>query len=297
MRLFFLLLILQAFESVSAQPLSHLYFGQTPPDSTPKLFAPEELMKPGGLFAITRIAFSPDGKECFFSGPIDRSYTGTRMYNTKFENNKWSKHEIVSFFQGNSCRQPYFSADGNTLYFSSNKNGTSDIWKVDRTSHGWGTPQVLSEPVNSSSYDGKYNVIKDGTIYFESNRSGGLGGTDIWCLLSKKNKKEAELINLSKTINSSSDDVDPTVAPDGKYMIFSRNYDDLYVAFRTRKKWSSPINMNQIYPGINTQEQEYAPTISPDGKYLFFTRVADGGLHWVSTKYINKKRAVQINTK
>jgi Putative Ig domain/Secretion system C-terminal sorting domain/WD40-like Beta Propeller Repeat len=272
------------------------YFGQTPPGTTPKLFAPEVLAHPGGLAVVTRIAFSPDGRECYFSGPTDFSFANTRMYHTKCIGNVWTPIELVSFFPGSSCRQPYFSADGNTLYFGSNYNSTSaNIWMVVRTAEGWGTPQVLPEPINSSSYDGMYTQASDGTIYIESNRPGGLGSIDVYRISPHQPGQPLQIQNLGVPVNTSSDDNDPFVSPDGRYLIFGSNYNDLFVSFnKGNGGWTAPLNLNIFYPGINTGDQEYAPYISSDGRYLFFSRWAAGGIYWVSTSCIDSLRNINF---
>lgn len=270
--------------SGSAAAEDRLYFGQEPPDTTPQLFAPGILTRPGGIYIVTRIAFSPDGNECFFSGPTDSSFTNTRMYRTKCVNNVWTPHELVSFFPGYSCRQPHFSADGNTLYFSSNKNGTSDIWKVERIAQGWGTPQVLPAPINSPSYyDGMYTQTIDGTAYIESDRPGGRGGFDVWRISPQQPGQPQQIENLGMSVNTGGDDNDPVISHDGRYLIFGSNYNDLFVTFNLGNDgWSAPVNMNQYCPGLNTGVQEYAPFISADGRYLFFSRIDGGGIHWVA---------------
>jgi len=263
------------------------YFGQEPPDSIPRLFAQDILAQPQEVVAVTRINFSPDGKECFFSGTIDWQFSGTRMYYTKCVNNVWTSHVLTNFSPGYSCRQPFFSADGNTLYFSSDKNGSSDIWMVVRTPEGWGMPQVLPYPINSSTYDGMYTQTTDSTIYIESNRPGGLGEFDIWQITPSRHGLPSQIQNLGAPVNTSGIENDPFVSPDGKYLIFSSNYDDLFVTFKKGDgKWTSPVNLNQYCPNINTKYKEYAPCISPDGLYLFFTRISPGGgVFWVRNPF------------
>jgi Tol biopolymer transport system component len=264
------------------------YFGQKSPGTKPQIFAPGILTLPNEVVAVTRIAFSPDGKECFYSGPTDWNYSGTRMYYTKCVNNVWTPHELVSFFPGYSCRQPYFSADGNTLYFSSDKNGNSDIWMVARTPEGWGTPQVLPAPINTSSYDGMYTQASDGTVYIESTRPGGKGGIDVWRINPQQSGQPLQAENLGLPVNSGGDDNDPVVSPDGRYIIFGTNYNDLFITFnKGNGRWTAPVNLNQYYPGINTVNQEYAPNITHDGRYLFFTC---GSVYWVSTSPIDSMR-------
>lgn len=272
------------------------YFGQTPPGTTPELFAPGILTVPGGLVAVSRIAFSPDGKECFFSGPVDWSFSSTRMYHTKCIDSVWTDHELVSFFPGYSCRQPYFSADGDTLYFCSNKNGSADIWKVARTPEGWGTPEVLPDPINDgSSYDGMYTQSTNGTAYIESMRSGGKGKIDVWRITSQTDQP-LKVENLVVPVNTTADNNDPFISPNGRYMILGSDYNDLYVTFNKENgNWTGLINLNEFCPGANTGEgQEYAPYITADGKYLFFNRIYKGELYWVSTRNIDSLENINI---
>ena len=83
------------------------YFGQTPPGRTPQLFAPHVLDQPGVVASVTRIAFSPDGNECFFSGMLqnDGGQSGTRMLYTLRIDNVWTPVELAPFFPETSCRQ------------------------------------------------------------------------------------------------------------------------------------------------------------------------------------------------
>jgi hypothetical protein len=78
---------------------------------------------------------------------------------------------------------PFITADGLTLFFSSMRSGGSDLWVTTRptTEDNWVTPVNLGPAVNSSSSDEFPSISADGsTLYFHSNRPGGLGGHDLW---------------------------------------------------------------------------------------------------------------------
>ena len=72
------------------------------------------------------------------------------------------------------------------LFFQSRRPGglgSWDIWVTTRetTNAEWSAPVNLGPPVNSSNNDGDPCISADGsTLFFWSNRSGGLGGGDIW---------------------------------------------------------------------------------------------------------------------
>jgi hypothetical protein len=276
-----------------AEDVTGPYFGQTPPGTTPQLFAPEILTQPGIVTAMTRIAFSPDGNECYFSGSLDAG-GGARMFYKKRVNNVWTPTVLAPFFPDSPCRQPSFSAGGDTLYFTSNQNGNSDIWMVVRTSQGWGTPQVFPAPINTSSYEGMYTQTTDGTAYIESDRPGGHGGYDVWRINPQQPGQPLEIQDLGAPINTSGGENDPFVSSDGRYLIFSSGYSDLFVTFnKGNGGWTAPLNLNQFCPGINTGNEEYAPFISSDRRYLFFNRNGVG-IFWVSISCIDSLRNINF---
>lgn len=277
------------------------YLGQKPPGRTPEIFAPGILAPPDRV--VTRIAFSPDGNECFFSAP-NKSYSRAQMYHTKRAGSSWTPPVPAPFSRpDHSYRQAFFSADGNKLYFSSNTNGSSDIWVVERTPQGWGEPQVLPDPINTPAYEGMYTEATNGTAYIESDRPGGQGDFDIWRIDPRRPGQTRHVENLGPLVNSNACETDPVVSPDGSYLIFGlrpsggSGPSDLFVTFSDGKGgWKAPTNLNQFCPGVNTSGDEYAPTLSGDGRYLFFVRLSgteQSGIYWVENPF-HKKKATPI---
>jgi Tol biopolymer transport system component len=284
----------------TAQPatVTGPYFGQKPPGRTPEVFAPGVFWLPNRR--VTRSAFSPDGTECFFGVP-NASFSQVQLYYMRRVDNVWTSPVLAPFsVTDHTYRQPYYSADGRKLYFSSDKNGSSDLWMVSRTAQGWDEPQVLPAPINTSSYEGQYSQTKDGTAFFESDRPGGQGKFDIWRIDPPQSGQPPRVENLGPIVNSSADEGDPMVSPDGAYLLFMSNRpgciggSDLYVSFPDGKGgWTAPANLNAFIPGINTEVDEYGPTISPEGRYLFFVRLYhDGrrdGVYWVENPLSERK--------
>ena len=80
---------------------------------------------------------------------------------------------------------------------------------------------------------------------------------------------------LQYPVNTDADEYDATMSSDGTFIVFSaagRNNSfgssDLYVTFRTRDKWSEPVNLGSE---INSEFPEVAPIISPSGKVIYFS--------------------------
>jgi Tol biopolymer transport system component len=259
------------------------YFGQTPPGTTPTIFAP-------GILSLSNrieggVVFSPDGNECFFSAGYSWPI---QMYYTKRVNNVWTTQALASsLLPGYSFGHPFFSAAGNKLYFTNN----NDIWAVDRTSQGWGNPQVLPSPINSAYVDDSYSQTTDETAYFYSTRPGS-GTGNIWRTLPQQPGQPLQAEILGSLNNSSFNNHDPVVSPDGRYLLFASTrsgHGRIFVSFANGNGgWNAPIDMNNYVPdiNINTNMDEITPTISPDGRYLFFARVnpntQQSDVYWVS---------------
>lgn len=81
---------------------------------------------------------------------------------------------------------PTVRTDGREIFFGSSRPGTfglGDIWVSTRRSvhAAWSTPENLGRPVNSEFNDASVSLSPDGrTLLFDSDRSGGVGGRDIW---------------------------------------------------------------------------------------------------------------------
>jgi len=123
---------------------------------------------------------------------------------------------------------PCISADGLSLYFASTRfggYGSYDIWMCKRQSidDDWSEAENLGPIVNSSGEDSCPAVSTDGLeLYFASFRSSGEGGADIW--VSKRattSEPWGQLANLGASVNSTADEVTPTLSVDGLELYFT----------------------------------------------------------------------------
>jgi Tol biopolymer transport system component len=281
---------------VGRVPLAAAYLGQTPPGETPELFAP-------GVLSANRflgpLAFSPDGTECFFTVD-DAGYTTQSLYVSRYVNGVWTPQELAPFVAGfEKSAEAYFSPDGNRLYFTAQASGSGsrmDLWMVDRSGQGWGTPVRLPSPINSDANEFHFSRGPDGTIYFLSNRS---GTPQVYrARQSADGTFRVELIP-APFLSVGTYDGDPSIAPDGSFLVFHSaraggfGAVDLHVSFADgRGEWTRPINLGADF---NTAADEYGAMLSPDGKYLFFVRhsLEKGELFWVSTRAIERRATHQ----
>lgn len=181
---------------------------------------------------------------------------------------------------------PALSPDGHRLYFHSNRPGGfggADIYVSrrhnKRDDFGWQPAENLGSGVNTASQEQQASVFEDDstgiiTLFFNSNRPGGLGGDDIYAseLQSDETFGTAALV---VELSSAANDSGPAVRRDGLEIYFASDrpgtlgYDDLWVSTRpsTADPWSTPVNLG---PGINSPFIDGGPALSFDGTALYF---------------------------
>lgn len=124
---------------------------------------------------------------------------------------------------------PSLSSDGLTLFFHSDRKGgrgLSDIYMATRSvpTGPWDSVANLAT-INSTAFDVAPEISQDGlTLYFHSDRAGGLGQLDIW--VSKRASKNAPWGKPSlmpEPINSIYIEAGPGVSPDNKIIYFGSN--------------------------------------------------------------------------
>ena len=159
--------------------------------------------------------FSKDGNEIYFTrvetkrskkkGFVNRP----KIYTAKQIAGKWKAPKPLAFNNDDySFAHPALSADGQTLYFSSNMSGGqggSDIWMAKKSGDGWGTPINMGATINSAGDEAFPDISDDGTLYFASSGWVGFGGYDIYSV-AQKDGKWSKPVNMLPPINSTADD-------------------------------------------------------------------------------------------
>lgn len=124
------------------------------------------------------------------------------------------------------------SPDGNTMYFNSEsfnehkqferdkennlKIGQVFLYKAVKEDGKWGEAQLL--PFNSKEWSTQNpSVSKDGkTLYFSSDRTGTMGGQDIWKVEVKGANSYGEPVNLGPKVNTEGKESFPFITDDNK---------------------------------------------------------------------------------
>jgi Tol biopolymer transport system component len=290
----FILLFLITFGNLFAQDLNLASLGKVPTGVEPKIFAP-------GFFSLEnriegRGSFSPDGNQFYFT-VSDINFKNQKIFYSVYKDNIWSKPDTAKFSKKYANWEPFFSSDGQKLFFTTNRNPETlsnhkDFYYVTRVGDGWSEPQIVEKPINSQFTELFFSQSKNGTVYFTSNRPKGKGSSYIH-LATKQPDGTFLVTKIGRPMNRFYSNWDPCIASNESFVIFSAvrlfrisHKADLYITFKTGDLWTKPKNLGKL---INTKANEYGPFLSPDNKILFFIRLVEGqkgDIYWVDLNTI-----------
>ena len=147
----------------------------------------------------------------------------------------------------------------------------------------WSEPVNLGPVVNSTAGDNNATLSPDGlSLYFASDRPGGLGAIDIWVArrASPDSPWEAP-VHLGAPVSTASMDGAPVLSIDGHLLFLHSDRPggqggfDIWMAHRSDPKddfsWEAPVNLG---PDVNTPDGEQGPEYvkSDGGGALYFSR-------------------------
>ena len=160
-----------------------------------------------------------------------RKYLNCDIFYSENISGEWSQIKNLGNeinLPGSWESQPSISADGQTLYFVSDRSGGFggyDIYKTVRDSEGkWGAPLNLGPVINSAGNEKSPFIHPDGhTLYFSSDGLMGLGGYDIFFARLDENGVWPKPKNIGYPINSPDDEIGFFVSTDGTQGFFASN--------------------------------------------------------------------------
>ena len=204
---------------------------------------------------------SPDGRlVAYWALPVDSSGTqfaganrdvwvqplagGTRVRITADEASDWN---------------PAWSADGRFLYFSSDRSGTMNIWRIAvdaRTGAPGGAAVAVTAP---SPYAGSMSVGRDGTLVYAS-------------MDYDTSVRAIDFDDVAGTVAGAATDVvtghrawlQPDVSPDGRLLALR--------SFRAQEDvWVVGADGSRLRPLTNDAARDRGARFAPDGSLLFYS--------------------------
>lgn len=265
--------------------LAGIAMADTPSGDAPVIFAPGPISGPANDWTP---AFSPDGKTLYFT----RSGVSWGFILESHQTDKgWSEPVIASFSGEYPDSSPTMAPDGSYMVFESLRPATaaiaaalhaahkgldvSALWKVERQGTGWSEPVRLPDTVNISTHIWKPSLAADGDLYFIS-KTDSEKNLHLYRSRHQDGKYlPAEPLPFSdgKTL-----DVDPAVAADSSYLVFSSSgrgpfkddHEHMYISFAHDGGWSAPAAICFTAPGNGTQTFDDDAEFGPDDGLLYF---------------------------
>lgn len=209
----------------------------------------------------------------------------SRFARTMEEMSKPEKFSNAIFDEERNEGTPAFSPDGKTMIYSRGNTGKRKDFSPDMDLYisrylngtGWTEPSYVSAS-DSASWDGSPAFSRDGkTIYFSSNRPGGLGGIDIYRVNMDASGRFGNPVNLGKEINTAGDEMFPYVSEDGKLFFASDGHPglgklDLFVAIRSGGK----ITVENMGIPYNSNMDDFGLVMRKNGDIFFSSNRAGG---------------------
>jgi dipeptidyl aminopeptidase/acylaminoacyl peptidase len=252
--------------------------------NSPKLFAPGVISGPADDLSP---AFTPDGKTVYFTRD---NPSGSMIMVSTFAQDRWSAPEIAPFSGKWSDFEPTMAPDGSFLVFASNRPAVAggkaidghfhgktfpehggNLWRVDRDGQGWGEARRLPETINGSTETFSPSISSDGSIYFmqPDNRTGRFH------LYRSQFSSGSYLAAVPIGVgDEATEDVDPAVAPDESYLVYSSNRPQqggpkrLVIVFHQKNGWRTPVDLGDE---VNEEGSNIEARLGPDHRTLYFS--------------------------
>ena len=174
--------------------------------------------------------FDHNAKKLFFTVREGGNlFDDENIVTASLSNNNFTDFKpYISLNSENNEGTPSFSDDGKFMVFTSCemdfKNNSCDIYYSQMKDNLWSKPRKFDDNINSAFWDSQ-PFMYDGTLYFVSNRPGGVGGRDIYYSVIKEDGSFSKALNF-KEVNTKHEEVSPVV--NDAIFYFSSNRDNSY---------------------------------------------------------------------
>jgi len=212
---------------------------------------------------------------------------GHGQYGVFLDNGEGLMTPLSTGVPGEPQTRPWLSGDRLRLYFGSSRaTGTSrlELFVATRASTGvsFGAPAAIASLNLPTSSSAAISLTSDElTAVFESDRSGGAGGTDLWIATRTSRTGAFSTVQPLTVLSSAFRDGSPELAPDGRTIYFESDRPggsggtDVWTATRDSvgAVFSAPVD----FSAINSAGTDSHPALSADTQELYFSSDRAGG--------------------
>jgi hypothetical protein len=197
-------------------------------------------------------------------------------------------------------REPWITADGNTIYFKSDRSATTsprnnnDLFITRNINGQWSEPELVGFPISTDVGDEHCPaILQDGeTLCFASRREGGFGGSDIYCSKPDAQGNWTIPVNQGPNINTAAEEFHFSQDTDGRVYFSSARPGgyggmDIWSAMQQGENtWGAASNLG---PQVNTAAADMCPALPPGSETItWFSTRADNSLGSIDIFWTNK---------
>ena len=227
------------------------------------------------------IAISPSGDEIIFTRADYKQLKRCLLIAEK-HNDRWGEPKILNFSGYHHDIEPFYSYNGNRLYFASNRPIFNDpnrndynIWYSDKIEGIWSEPRPLDSIINTENDEFFPSVSKNGNMYFTATRENGIGKEDIFMAKFEDGKFQSPE-PLASEINSGLFEFNAFISPDEEYIIFGSfgrqdgfGGGDLYISRKDKAgRWETARNLGGV---INSDQLDFCPFVDWKSRNFYFS--------------------------
>jgi len=229
------------------------------------------------------ITFNGEDDRVVFSRH-DENWSNHTLFEAQRTEGGWSEPVVLPFSGTYNDRGARFYPALDAMLFSSDRplvegdsTGDFNIWLAMHDGEDWLAPEAMTA-LNSTGNDFHASISGDGSIFFASDRKGGMGKSDLYRAI--LGRDGYSVVAVKGAVNTANSESDVFVNESGLFMIFSRTddpegfgEDDLWISFPTEEGWTEAVNLG---PEVNSAQAEYGAFLGNDGLQLYFTTHRDG---------------------
>ena len=214
-----------------------------------------------------------------------RRNKGEDFFISENKNGNWTMAEKLPSLLNSDFNEGAgsLSPDGRFIFFTrcgaDDGLGSCDIYVSEKIGGQWQEPKNLGANVNSNAWDSQPCIASDGrTLFFTSNRAGGIGKADIYFSYLKDNGEWTKAKNCGTNINTIGNEMSPFVHQSNSVLYFASDEligmggFDLFYSKIENGKFQQAINLG--YP-LNTSKDENSLTLSARGDYAIYSSDLD----------------------
>jgi len=248
-------------------------------------FSPVITLDESALFFTSRRVRKDSSNATIFSPENGKHYEDVYVSYKDLNTGEWGEPELLASISNPRRNEATISVsgDGQLLFIYRDEDLYFSEFDGDEYGRLQYVGQGMNTDINTKAWETHAALSADGnTLYFVSDREGGLGGRDIYRAVRLPNGNWSKALNIGAPINTPFDEDAPFFHPDGKTLFFSSNgmgsiggFDIFFTKSQDDGSWSTPESMG--YPLNSVDDDIFFVTNSAGTRGYFASSKELGG--------------------